>query len=123
MFSLFLNFSFGCMTFSSVHRSFNLMYRGLFESVMSTIDEYGEPAAYFAKDKLEESVKEYLAENMPHFVKKYEVSYYYFYEDNGLVCTSDYCTAIKISLRADINMFFHYEKAMNYYVSEGNGHE
>lgn len=123
MFSLFLSFSFGCMSFSSVHRTFSLMYRGLFETVTATIDESGEPSAYFNKNKVEEYVTEYLANNLTKYVTNYEVSYYFFYEDSGLVCTSGNCTALKISLKADINYIFHYEKAMNYYISEGLKHE
>ncbi len=123
MLAMFLNFSFGCMTYSSVHRTFSLMYRGLFESVSSTIDEDGEPSAYFNQDKVETKVKEYLDNNLPRYVKSYEVSYYYFYEENGLVCSSYNCTALKISLKANINSFIHYEKAMNYYISEGSLHE
>ena len=123
MFSMFISFSFGCITFSSVHRTFSLMYRGLFECATSTIGEDGEPTAYFNKEKVSEYVITYLDDNLPRYVTGYEVSYYYLYEDSGLVCTSNQCSAVKISLKTDISYIFHYEKAMTFYISEGLKHE
>ena len=123
MFSFFLNFSFGCMTYSSVHRTFNLMYRGLFECALASIDEDGTPGAHFDELKVEEYVPAYLRENMPKEVTYYTVSYYYFEEESGLVCTNHFCSALKISLKCEFNHFFKYEKAMNLFVSEGKAHE
>ena len=123
MFSFFLNFAFGCMTYSSVNRTFNLMYRGLFECALASINEEGNPGAHFDEKKIEEFVPLYLEENMPKEVTSYTVSYYYFDEESGLICTNHFCNAFKISLKCDINYLFHYEHAMNFYVREGNLHE
>ena len=123
MFAFFLNFSFGCIEYSSVHRSFSLMYRGMFECALASIDEEGNPGAHFDEKKVEEYVPAYLEKNMPKEVTSYAVSYYYFDEESGLVCTNHFCSALKISLKCDINYFFKYEHAMNFYVTEGKIHE
>ena len=123
MFAAFLNFSFGCMTYSSINRTFSLMYRGLFESGIMTIDPDGEPNPYFDEKSLEKNIKFYLEDNMPNYVTHYTVSFYYFDEESGLVCTNHRCDAIKISLYAEINYLFRFDKAVNYYISEGALHE
>ncbi len=123
MFSFFLNFSFGCIEYSNINRAFSLMYRGLFETALATIDERGNPGAHFNEEKIEEYIPLYIGANMPKYVTSYTINYYYFDEETGLVCTSHFCKALKISIKAHINYFFDYEKAMNFYVKEGKGLE
>lgn len=121
--SLFLTFSIGAMEYSSVNRTFMLMHRGVIESAINTIGDENEFEPYFNEDKLENNIKTYLNDNLPNYVTHYTLSYYYFYKDDGLICVSHNCNAIKVSLKATINYFFHYEKAISFFILEGKIHE
>ena len=106
------------MSYSGVNRTFLSMYKGVLESSVAYVDEKGEPISpYFLKDTLEDYVTNYFEENLTRYVTHYEASIYYFNEEDGSLCTSKYCDAVKISLRCDINYFFHYEKGRNFYLN------
>ena len=118
IFSLFINFSFGAMNFSGVNRTFLSMYRGLLESSVAYVDKNGnlvEP--YFDKVTLRNYVESYFEENLTRYVTHYEASIYYFNKEDDTLCTSDYCPSVKISLDCEINYFFHYSKARNFYIN------
>lgn len=118
LFAMFINFSVGAINYSGVNRTFILMYRGMFEASIAYVDEDGEPTdAYFVKDSLETYVASYLQENLPRYVTHYKAAIYYFDRDDQIICTSSYCQAVKISLDCEINYFFHYTKAKNFYIN------
>lgn len=119
LFSLFLNFSMGAISFSGVNRTFQIMYRGLVEASIAFVDENGEPIeAYFKKNVLEQYVTNYLEDNLTRYVTHYKAAIYYFDKENQVVCTSSYCRSVKISLDCEINYFFHYSKARNFYINQ-----
>ncbi len=119
LFALFLNFSMGAMSYSGINRTFQNMYRGLIEASIAFVDEKGEPIeAYFKKDVLEKYATNYLKENLARYVTHYKASIYYFDKENQVVCTSSYCRSVKISLDCEINYFFHYTKARNFYINQ-----
>ena len=118
IFSLFINFTWGAINFSGVNRTFLSMYKGVLESSVAYIDSRGnlvEP--YFEKEILHDYVESYLEENLTRYVTHYEASIYYFNKEDETLCTSEYCTSVKISLECEINYFFHYAKARNFYVN------
>ena len=121
--SLFLSFSIGAMEYSSVNRTFLLMNRGVIESAINTIRADEDFKPYFNEDKLENNIKNYLNDNLPRYVTGYTLSYYYFYNEDGLICTNHNCNAIKVSLKADLNYFFKYEKAISFFILEGKIYE
>ena len=45
MFSLFFNFSIGCISYSNINRTFLLINRGVYETALATIGEEGNPEA------------------------------------------------------------------------------
>ena len=99
----------------------SLLAHQLFAIGMSIayVDEKGEPIeAYFKKDVLEEYTTNYLKENLARYVTHYKASIYYFDKENQVVCTSSYCRSVKISLDCEINYFFHYTKARNFYINQ-----
>ena len=118
---LSLTFSVGCINYSGVHRTFQLVFKGLIESSIVIIGEeegnYVEP--YFNEEVLVNYLSSYFEENIKRYVSNYEASYYFFNQESGLICTNHQCSALKVSLKADFNYFFHYEKAKNYYIVEG----
>ena len=103
--SLFLNFSVGATRFSGVSRTFKLMFRGVLEVAVATIDKSGNTNPYFNEEILEDYVDSYLKKNLTRYTKHYTVNYYYFYKDSGAVCINHECDGFKISLKAfnDLN--------------------
>lgn len=99
------------------------MNRGVYETALATIGEEGNPEAYFDETKLKENVETYLSENMPFYIKTYTVAYYFFDYESDLVCTNHFCNAVKISIKCDINMLFHYEKGMDVIAKKGTYYE
>lgn len=113
-----LNFTMGAIDFSGVNRTFALMYKGVIEKSVATIDENGiECAPYYVKSVLKQNVTDYFDTNLPKYVTHYQASIYYFSKNNGTICTSKYCSAVRITLKADINYLFKYEKARDFYIA------
>ena len=121
IFATLVNFTLGAMRYSAVNRTFLTMYRGLLESFVSVVDEHNvivEP--YFKKDVLENYVANYLEENLTRYVTHYQASIYYINEEDESICTSQYCSAVKISLECEINYMFHYRKGKIYYINQNH---
>ena len=119
IFSLFINFAMGAIDFSGVNRTFILMYRGLIGCSVSMVNKDGEPVEpYFDKEILEAYVTSYLEENLTRYVTHYQAAIYYFDKVDQIVCTGEFCQAVRISLDCEINHLFHYTKAKNYYINE-----
>lgn len=116
---MFLDFSIGATRYSGVNRTFQLLYRAVLEISVTTVSSDDTNKPYFKEDVLEDYVDRYLANNLPRYVHHYEISYYYFYKDDGRICIDHECDAFKISLKADIAGFFSYEKAKTFSIING----
>ncbi len=87
---------------------------------MSTndLDEKANPVKpFFVKDKLIENVENYFSMNISRYAEKYTTAYYFYNPDDDSYCTS-YCRGVRISLKANLNAFYKFEKARNFYVRE-----
>ena len=105
------------MDYSGVNRTFLNMYRGLFESALVTVGDDGEPAfPYFDESVLKIKIYSYLEENLTQYVTHYTTGIYFYDLDDELMCTNHRCSGVKVTLKADINYFFHYENAKSYFV-------
>lgn len=121
IFGMMTNFTVGAITFSGVNRTFASMYKGVIETSISTIGEGGQAhIPYFDKTLLEKNVSKYLEDNLTRYVTHYQASIYYFDPKNGAICPYPDCYAVRITLKADINYFFKYEKAKNFYITSTN---
>lgn len=121
MFITFLQFSFGAISFSGVNRTFLNMYSGVLESSIITVDEKGEPTfPYFDEKILKENVYKYLDENLARYTNSYTTAIYFYDLDDGLMCTSHHCSGVRISLKADMNVFFKFNKAKTYFIRENS---
>ena len=121
--ALFASFSLGAAQYSYINRTFELLLRGAFETSIDTINETGDTYVHFNKELTEEKIKEYFETNLPRYVRSYEYSYYFTYKDVGGYCYLDDCDAIKISLKAEINGIFTYNKAKLFYIERGKNFE
>lgn len=95
------------------------MYTGVLESAILTIDENGEPVfPYFEEDLLKNNIASYLEKNISRYTTSYSASLYFYDLEDEFMCTTHQCSGVKVSLKADINYFFHYEKAKLFYVKQ-----
>lgn len=118
IFATIINFSMGAINYSGVNRTFLSMYRGLIEASTILVDADGLPIEpYFDKTKLKAYVTSYFERELTRYVTHYEASIFYFYQDDTTICTSMECRGVKISLDCEINYFFHYSKARDFYIN------
>ncbi len=116
--SICLNFSLASMKYSGVNRTFELLYHCVFEMSTNDLDEEANPIKpFFVKDKLIKNVEAYLDNNITRYTNEYVTAYYFYNPDDGSYCTS-YCRGVRISLKAQLDIFYKFEKARNYYVRE-----
>lgn len=117
---IFMQFTFGAVRFSGVNRTFLSMYRGVFESSLITVGEDGEPIyPYFSESILKAHIDDYLKENVTHYVKNYLVDINFLDMESNGVCLEDHCSKVKVTLNADINLFFTYSKSLEFKVKKG----
>ena len=118
MFSIFASFSIGSINYFGINRTFMLMYKGVIEASLKTVDKNGLPVPpYFDRDALKENIEVYLDNNLHKYCDEYMVNYYYFDPIDKSYSTDEYVRAVKISLKAYVNGMFQYEKAREFYVN------
>lgn len=118
-FVIFLQFTFGAIRFSGVNRTFLSMYRGVFETSLITVGEDGEPIyPYFSDEILENNIDTYLKRNIRKYTSNYNAEITYLDLHNDGLCLEEYCSKVKVSLNAEINMFFKYSKSLEFAVKE-----
>ena len=93
------------------------MPRGLIESAIPIIqdDEY---VAYFDQEKLESNVKDYFSKTLYKYTSNYGLSFYYYSNDDKLICKTNYCDGVRITLEAEIVFSYRYHKTMFYQIEE-----
>lgn len=117
IFVLFFNFLIGSTKYSSINRSFESMYRGVFESSTSFIDSSGESIEpYFDENRLCYLVDNYISNEISKYVSSYDLDITFFNKEDNSLCIDGYCRDVKISLSADINAFFTYKKEKVYSI-------
>ena len=121
-FVLFCSFSFGGMTYSSIHRSFLNMHRSILEINIVTVGEDGEDTKpYFNEPELETYVINYLKDNVSKYSSDYKASIIYFNADTKSINTNHHADGVRISLSANINMFYTYKHAREFTIDARGG--
>lgn len=119
---LFMSFSFGGMTYSSIHRTFLNMHRSILEVSVVTVGNNGEDVnPYFNESLLETYVVNYLADNISKYSTIYNVSVIYFDRETNEINTNHRANGASISLEAKINTFYQYKHAREFTINE-RGH-
>ncbi len=117
-FVLFLTFSFGGMTQSSIHRSFLNMHRSILEISVVTIGDDGEDVKpYFNEPQLEKYVIDYLKDNVGKYTTDYKASIIYFDVSTNAVNTNHHADGVRISLTSKINMFYTYKHSREFRIN------
>ena len=122
-FVLFLNLSFGSLRMSQVNRVFTSIYKGMLEASVLTISDNGEPVVpYYNKLKLENYVDEYLKKNLSKYIKNYTVNTKYYNDNSYNVCVEN-CHKASITLKANINAFYKYDKTQTFLIRSAEDYE
>lgn len=117
-FVLFLGFTFGGITHSSIHRSFLNMHRSILEINVVTIGENGEDVKpYFNEQKLEKYVVDYLKDNIGKYSTDYTAKMIYFDVSTNAVNTDHRADGVRISLTSKINLFYTYRHSREFKIN------
>lgn len=110
IFTLFLTVSIGSLRFSQVNRCFMSIYKGMLEASVITVDDNGESTVpYYDKEVLSNYVTTYFENNIKNYVKEYQIDIDYLDDEEK-------SREVMISLRANINYLFKYEKSRTFTV-------
>lgn len=114
--------SVGSLKISQINRAFLCSYKGLYEASVVTVDNNGEPIyPYFSKNILKEYIEDYLSTSIKRYTKNFEIGYKFYLQDGQTECgEKDYARNIKISINANINYLFTYNKTQSISIKDKN---
>ena len=117
IFALFLSFTDGAINFSKINRTFLSIYRGIFEASTVSVDDSGEPVEpFFDEHILKIYLSDYLKDNLNPYCKEYTVKLYFFNRDDDTICFNNMCRDVSVTLKAEINYLFNYNKTQIFSV-------
>lgn len=113
-----LSFNFFTVTYklNGINRTLLFTPTSLFEVNIPLINDSDEFDLYFDKENLERDLTYYYDTQLKRYTSEYEVIYYYTNIDDEAMCTSEFCKAIEITLKAEILFEFLYEKTMKFEI-------
>ena len=120
--SISTSFGLGAMKYSTINRTFMLLQRSVFEYAVITIDENNYP--YYDEQLVKEGIDNYFENNIKPIVNKYTTGIIFLNDDNSL-CVNSKCQRVQVSLKANINYLFNFEKSMTFTITSltENNHE
>ena len=120
--SISTSFGLGAMKYSTINRTFMLLQRSVFEYAVITIDENNYP--YYDEQLIKEGIDNYFENNIKPIVNKYTTGIIFLNDDNSL-CVNGKCQRVQVSLKANINYLFNFEKSMIFTITSlmENNHE
>ena len=120
--SISTSFGLGAMKYSTINRTFMLLQRSVFEYAVITIDENNYP--YYDEQLIKEGIDNYFENTIKPIVNKYMTGIIFLNDDNSL-CVNGKCQRVQVSLKANINYLFNFEKSMTFTITSltENNHE
>ena len=112
--SISTSFGLGAMKYSTINRTFMLLQRSVFEYAVITIDENNYP--YYDEQLVKEGIDNYFENNIKPVVNKYTTGIIFLNDDNSL-CVNGKCQRVQVSLKANINYLFNFEKSMTFTIT------
>lgn len=107
--------------FSLQYFYINFTIQGLNRAVISTPIELFyqdiDPSEKIAKwnvEEMETTLNSYYDKTLSKYVKNYEVNYYFYDQYDKSMCVERYCTAVEISVDADVSVTYKYHRVMYY---------
>lgn len=101
---------------NGVNRTLFHIPLGIFESAIPLLTPNYDLDIYYDKEVLEQSLTYYFDSNLHKYVNDYTLSYYYYNQEDESICVSDKCTAVEITLKADIFLNIKYQKKARFYI-------
>ncbi len=106
-----LNFSIQGMNRAIIFTPIELMYK--------VVTSYGEVPT-FDKNDFQELILQYYSNTLPRYVKKYDVSFYYYNIEDESMCLTELCNGVEITVSCKLNLTYDYSRTMYYELSESN---
>ena len=121
MFVTVLGFSFFTVStkITGINRVMVNMPKEIFQASIPLVQD-GDFIAYYDKRVLENNVESYLRQNLSKFTKKFRIAFYYYNQDDGSMCITNYCDAVEVSIRANVVFNYNYSRTMFYEIRKGN---
>lgn len=90
----------------------------IFEVGIPLAQEIEEPVMYYDKVYLENELTSYIEKSIYKYTDKYTLSFYYYNQSDYSICRGDYCTAVEVTLKAQITLFNDYSKTMRFFIQK-----
>lgn len=96
------------------------IYKGVFEASVYTVDDDGEPIEpYYNREVLKKYVTTYFDESIKKYTTDYKLNFIFYKNKSDLVAEQDeYSRKVKISLNANINYLFKFNKEQCFSIIE-----
>lgn len=88
----------------------------LFETSLNLYGVDENNGTFFIKDTLEEKLTSYFNALMKRYADDYTLDFYYYNPSNHSLCVSENCSAIEVTVEANLVLNYHYEKTLFYEI-------
>ena len=88
----------------------------LFETSLNLYGVDENNGTFFIKDALEEKLTSYFNALMKRYADDYTLDFYYYNPSNHSLCVSENCSAIEVTVEANLVLNYHYEKTLFYEI-------
>ena len=116
--------SFQCFTITyrlnGINRILFEIPLSIFEVSIPLVQEEDDITIYFAKEELIKELNYYFDTKLPLYTDQYQIDYYFTKTGDSSMCLDNHCTAIEISLSANIVFFSQYQNMARYEIREGH---
>lgn len=117
-FVVFLSFNFFMVSYqiNGINRLVVGAPLSLFETAVVLLDIDEENGPYFDKEILEENLTSFFDYHLPRYTDHYSLDYYYYNIADHSIDMDDECQAVEVKVEADLFLFKHYKKTMDYEI-------
>ena len=115
--------SFQCFTITyrlnGINRTLLEIPLSIFEVAIPLVQENEEMTLYYDKGFLINELTYYFDNKLPFYTDDYHLNYYFSNTGDSSMCLTNTCSAIEITLDAEIIFFSRYHKTARYEIREG----
>lgn len=115
--------SFQCFTITyrlnGINRTLMEIPLSIFEVAVPLAQENDEIVIYFDQEYLINELTYYFDNKLPFYTSNYDLNYYFSNTGETSMCIEGNCSAIEISLDAEVVFFTRYQKTARYEIREG----
>lgn len=117
-FVAFLSFNFFMLSYQTngINRLVTSMPLSLFETAIEMLDINDSEGPHFNKEELESNLTSFFDYHLPRYTDHYSLDYYYYNIADHSIDMDDECQAVEVKVEADLFLFKHYKKTMDYEI-------